>query len=424
MISSTAVAERATTSSRPAAPLASKILMGWWAIYLLLSPFYLLRSGNPQPADLFLVATLPFILFIFPLRMPQATLILSGLAFVTYVWMINIFWWGNHFVEGFMITSLFYLYNMVVFYLVAMLARHDRQQFVQAMYVLIFALILIQLAVIVFDIRFFRIREMPRLESWRAIGTFNNPNQLGYWSILMAACLVALGHGRRLAVVETIGLLALGYLASLSLSRAAMFSILVLTIIAIVWRGVTARSIMVMCCAAIVLVGLAGLGKEPVKVFKESDVYSNVVKRWEKDKGDETPEARGYGRMIDHPQYLIFGAGEGFHQRFRADGSEFHSSWGVLLFHYGAVGSVLFLAFMVAVFHRAAWGQILLMGPIAFYGLTHQGLRFTLFWIFLGIVAGMSGGGRPREVGRADQPTGATRWWPARGNEERVRRGG
>src|SRR2546422_1043712 len=68
-----------------------------------------------------------------------------------------------------------------------------------------------------------------------------------------------------------------------------------------------------------------------------------VLKRLASQGKEESMEMRGYDRMTNHPQYLLFGAGEGAYYRFQsAWPRELHSSYGTLLFCYGIFGTALF----------------------------------------------------------------------------------
>ena len=95
---------------------------------------------------------------------------------------------------------------------------------------------------------------------------------------------------------------------------------------------------------------------------------------------------RGYDRMINNPEFLLFGAGEGGFERFEsAQPGEVHSSFGTILFAYGLPGLVLFSLFLVMVMRRCGGSRWLLLLPALAYGLTHQGVRFAMFWVLLGV---------------------------------------
>jgi hypothetical protein len=85
------------------------------------------------------------------------------------------------------------------------------------------------------------------------------------------------------------------------------------------------------------------------------------------------------------------GAGEGgVIERWPQDlyaGNEIHSTIGTLVFSYGIVGTALFIASFWQLYRLVGLQLMLYLVPALIYGLTHQGLRFSLFWVLLGIVA-------------------------------------
>ena len=96
---------------------------------------------------------------------------------------------------------------------------------------------------------------------------------------------------------------------------------------------------------------------------------------------DDTAEARGYLRLIEHPEYLFVGAGEGAHWRFGRQ--ELHSGIATLIFSYSIFGLGFFLLFLYTIFNRQPWYYTAMLVPIFLYGLTHQNVRFSYFWVFL-----------------------------------------
>jgi hypothetical protein len=99
---------------------------------------------------------------------------------------------------------------------------------------------------------------------------------------------------------------------------------------------------------------------------------------------DDNLEARGYHRIVDFPEHLAFGAAEGACDRFDpAHPIEIHSSPATLLFAYGIVGSAAFLLFLLNVVKRAPLYLVAHLLPVAFYSITHNGLRDSMFWILL-----------------------------------------
>ena len=85
-----------------------------------------------------------------------------------------------------------------------------------------------------------------------------------------------------------------------------------------------------------------------------------------------------------------FGAGEGGFERLTqiADKQtkEFHSTLGTILMSYGLVGLAFFGLLLLVIFGRAPLASIAYLGPVMLYSITHVGVRFSEFWIFLALV--------------------------------------
>jgi hypothetical protein len=392
------------------------VVLGWWAIYLLLSPFYVFSSGTPQPADLFLVAFSPIVLVLLRFCVHvDRDLLLIGLAFLMWIAAVNAFWWMQHYSSDFLIATLFYAYNMMVFFCAVLMHRKLEVHFITTTRIILIILVGVQTGLLVISIY--------GGEGFRQTGTFNNPNQLGYWSLLIGCCLVVLRGRDPLTTSDMFALLGCGYIAVASLSRAATYAFFILLAIAVAFQGLSRRGVILFLTAAAALTVLWSANPDRIPGITELDVVERFNKRLEfRQDQDALGGARGYERMFAFPEHLILGAGEGQHVRFGVDSSmEFHSTFGTLVFHYGVVGFSLFALLLARICRRAHWGHIALLAPIALYGLTHQGLRFTLFWIFLGLVVAMSERARQGEVGSAQQRPAT---WLTSGRGWMVRRGG
>lgn len=100
--------------------------------------------------------------------------------------------------------------------------------------------------------------------------------------------------------------------------------------------------------------------------------------------------ARGYMRVVQYPQYLLYGAGQGKDDRFgglNGDYYEIHSSPVAVLFYYGIVGFLLFAAFLWKLFSSKI--NLLFLSPLLVYGLFTYGLRSPYFWLALGFLVFM-----------------------------------
>ena len=183
-------------------------------------------------------------------------------------------------------------------------------------------------------------------------------------------------------------ILGLGVVAAQSLSKAAMISFIVLVLAALWYQGMSAR-LKLVTAVGLVIGGAVISGMYTSPSIRSNSVVERVAARFEsigKD-ADDSAEQRGYDRIWLYPEYLLYGAGEGAEERFgeTAGGDiEMHSTFGTVLFSYGIFGFGLFLLFLWIIFRRAPHRQLVYFAPICLYGLTHQGLRFSLMWVFLG----------------------------------------
>ena len=65
------------------------------------------------------------------------------------------------------------------------------------------------------------------------------------------------------------------------------------------------------------------------------------------------------------------------------------------------MGFTLFFCFLYFVFKGLPWRYTMLLVPIMMYGLTHQNIRFTYFWVF--VAAAYSGRYFERSIEDAEE---------------------
>lgn len=345
-----------------------------WAFVIVLMPIYAWRSGRPQPADLLALGFIPFLL-----RAPRPAVppfmkgILSSLlAFAGYAAAVNLVW-GVLLLDydvrkvGAIGFASFYLFNAYMFAVCIFLFLKHRTRFiVVTVWSTFVALALQALSYVV----------RGPTSGFRETLMFNNANQLGYYALL-SATLIAFAYRRgRLPVWIAGGAVAICvFLAALSLSKAAMIGSVVVAAAAAVRRPV------LLAAVAVALLGGAKLSDPTALIERIQLRMSDFGQSY-----DDTPEGRGYARIQQNPQYLVLGAGEVGHDRHNKDiAGELHSSLGTLIFSYGAVGTYLFCVFVWRALRRVRRTDLVFFIPVFAYGLTHQGIRFRLFWILLAI---------------------------------------
>lgn len=347
-----------------------------WALYLALGPVYLWSSGLPQPGDwvLLLLGPLVFRGWNGKLSNTAVSTLRPLILFVVYGILINLAWsvienaWSLGLKRGFGVSFLFYLYNTLAFVTFLLLHRRYGRRLLEFTSHTILGALVVQ-AVFAFAIGGGAGRETL---------LFNNPNQLGYFALLSINILFLLhrkGYTSTLAVA--VGGVAAAYLALISASKAALAGIL---LIAAVGALIRLRTLLVVG----VVFGLTFALAAPMR-----NAVDGAIARYEAH--DTSPlEDRGYDRITDYPEYWLFGSGEGGYNRFRYDSAlgahEIHSSAGTLFFCYGLIGTLLFVTFLWRVMKGGGLRSWMLIAPSLAYGMAHQGLRTTMFWVLLALV--------------------------------------
>ena len=341
--------------------------------YFMVAPFYVFPSALPQPADLAILALGAFVGIMTGYR-PAFRHFFSSYAllyFVCYVAAVSAYWavLEQRLTLGkgsILINPLFYVFNLVVFVTVLTLFTRFRTVLLRAVTIACSATLLVQAALGWLH---------PATGSIRQEIFFNNPNQLGFFALL-AVTMFAIGAKwlRMPFWYQVVTYAAAFYLTLISLSKAAIFATAILVMIALVRRPGT------VVVSGLVIASLIYLTDFGATLVRTTEQRLMTVGRT----GDDNLEARGYHRLADFPEHLAFGSAEGAYDRFDpAHPIEIHSSPATLLFSYGVVGSSFFLFFLFNVVKRAPVYLVAHLLPVAFYTITHNGMRDSLFWILL-----------------------------------------
>jgi hypothetical protein len=360
---------------------ASKLILYGWVIYLVSFPFYVFESGMPQPADLFLalfiiIAFLNGYNFFNVKYLPAVAL----RYFVLYVFIVNTTW--AFFIDQSMekrfpsyFHTLFYIFNYLVFiYCIYIYQRFGRLFLLYTAYG-------VGISMIVQTILAFFLGNFSGRESL----FFNNPNQLGYYALLAGSIFVYLARTINMPVIFQIpSYLSFFYLCLLSSSKAAMAGASVLVLLPAINKGLLSFK-QVLVLLSLVLIGNYFINETEVG----NRLFSYAFNRFHTigESKDDSVEGRGYDRMLNDPEYMILGAGEGGYYRFDTllDTGEIHSSLGTILFCYGIIGFTYFTIFIVRIFNKLTFIDFIFFLPVLIYSVTHQGLRSTLFWVFLSV---------------------------------------
>jgi hypothetical protein len=356
--------------------------------FLLTGPFQFMPNGMPQFSDIIMAVGLLLCFVVNIVRhrtMKISKTYLIALTFAAYTSTINMTYFIFLKDFSFFLGSLYYIYNASVFIFFSFLIRKKPDRAIACVYVGIVITILFQTLYLSVD---------PQFRGVRAIGTFANPNQLAYWSWLCVVSLIMLKINKGLNLFDVFLILCLGFIESMALSKAGIICyLLVLGSLPFtkLLPGSLRYTLLAVTAIATIFSSFSLLNVSDE--IESNEHIRKAVSRLENigEESDDSAQGRGYNRILDNPEYLLIGAGEGGYNRFHdtAIPLELHSTIGTLIFSYGIPGLGIFLFLLYSIGRNNNPYVFFLLALVIVYGVVHQNIRFTHFWIFLGICDGM-----------------------------------
>lgn len=364
----------------------NKFIVSIICVYLLISPFYIFESGLPQPADI--IAAIGGFILIFSSKIKGILtnkIVKYAIRLLALITLINSSYWlyldafqGIDNIMAF--VPIYYLFNFIFMLLfVCILQAKKRSRFVNAITITIIVSLSIQFILALLGVH-------GRNQDIESLGRptlfFNNPNQLGYYSLSMITLFFILPNMyKRNLYILLYSIFISSYLIFYSGSRAALGGLVVLSIYMIY------REVKKVNRNSIIIIGISFF---VLPVLWNTDFVQSKIdlieRRNQRHEGSSINEyqIRGYDRILLNPEYIFFGAGEGKNDRFVSHHQlEIHSAFGTLLFSYGILGLLLFLQLLYIAGRKRPFLSTMLLFPILLYNFTHNGLRSSLLWAII-----------------------------------------
>jgi hypothetical protein len=345
-----------------------KLGLGLWALFPILFPIYLFDPGKPQISSAIVVgAVIVSLVAGYRLPMGSRPVVTAFCWFLWYVCLVNIAWAAISENVRLLVPPMFFLFNAFAALLCLWLYGRAGIQFLKMTQHALAISVLIQLFLLFFG----------GPTTARESIYFDNPNQLGYFALTVAAATLMIAD--RLNTPTWYRGAVMGicfFLIMVSTSFAAIGGFALLGILALKRRP---GMLVLMALAFVAL-----LSVWDAELF----LGKRVEYETEEMEGTSFLASRGYDRIFNHPEHVFFGTGEGNYRDFEsAIGShEIHSSYGTLLFCYGIVGTLLFLWFLFSLARAGTMRYFQYLIPVLLYGGAHQGLRFTMLWVAMALV--------------------------------------
>ena len=357
-----------------------------YIIYITLKPIYLRSSGSIQLADAFLI------LFSFYLILQSkgkvrlswnASRILKlFLLLVIYQLLVNFIWTvvlGTRLFK----PILYYAFNYIALIDFLIVGEEIGYQNVKKS-VMIGSLISLIISSI--GITF-------NAATGRGTGFFNNPNQLGYYALILFSCILLCWDWNK-PILKWIMIVLSIWLIIASSSKSAFISVVVTAFMYIIFesedRSIKNMTLKLVALAAVsVMIYLLLFSANS---FVLSNRYLFMMRRRIINMSSENDSAlgsgRGYSRIWEIGVHFLWGVGEGAYNRFQTmKGMEIHSTFASLLVSYGLTGLIGYaLIFFRGIVYRGnAIRNLIVFSGVLLYQVTHNGIRNTLLWLFLAL---------------------------------------
>ncbi len=347
------------------------------SIAVVTTQFYVFSSGVPQPSYLFYLAfvVLYWLSINGSFAIKRDSPVKYAIFFLGYVIVINIIfaileqdWSFNSF-------SIYLLYDVLVFVFVCgFIESGDRQR------KLLFYSFAVALAVIfvVSLLGYGRYNFFPRYNAF-----FNDPNQMAFWVICTFASLCLITE--KYFVVKFVFLLVAGFAVLKTMSRSGSIALgfVFIGVVFSYYESFKSSNAFSVRNGVIVLSCLV-LFPAIALIFLQSEGFAELLSRFDVTDIAQQSDLRGYSRIIDYPEYLLFGSGQGLDNRFGGT-NEIHSTWAAFLFYYGIIGLSLFLTFLFLIYRRMHISNLLIASGPLMYSFSTFGARTPVFWVFLAV---------------------------------------
>jgi hypothetical protein len=343
-------------------------------LYISTSQFYVGESGSLQPAH-FIIILMSFLVFftgktgILIKNIPKNVSYYAG--FILYSSLVNIFWTIKSQDTEFIINSFYYLFDfsilMIFIYIFKYYSKNNIVKSIDAALFLSLAMFMMGLG---------RHDFPPRYN-----GYFNDPNQMGLWILCLASTRMLLKENNLPSIRTDLSVIVSLILSFATQSRSTIIGLLFIFSAYLIQRLVSSTRLAKAIIMPLVIFFVAFASNQKNSIVNYISNIGASQRFGEISVSDDLNE-RGWYRIIEYPDYLIFGAGQGQHFRFDSD-VEIHSTWAGIIFYYGLIGFTLFFVpFLLMIKNLKIENKIIILAPLA-YSISTFSARTPIFWVFI-----------------------------------------
>ena len=318
----------------------------FYLLFWLLKPFYLIESGSLQIGDICLGIAFLIVLFSDKMYFHVDKKDVPLFFFVIAVAVINTIYAAVYQSAEFIKPILYFIFNFMCVYVTRIFLKDSI--FISKWNAVLKFNLLLQLGIFLLGLgRWYSVG--------RYMGTYNDPNQLGF-AVLSTYCLIYCLNRKQPTKHQWIFFLIALLLIFETSSVGMFFGVALLFVFEQYFRLAKIESnnkkvwyIAYLVIISVVLVYAGSYFLLVVTKVVETDIY--VLQRIaDKFSGGSFLERfvndRALGVVIQEPISVLYGAGEGAFKRLNARGSELHSTWISLLYYYGILPFFFLLAWI------------------------------------------------------------------------------
>lgn len=358
-------------------------------LYFALKPLYLGASGFLQISDVVLLLSLAYLFIAAHGKLgfdsDSASAIRIFLIMLLYQIVINSIWQAVTGDRSMSRHDLYYIFNFMAFtgcLYIGQLVSTDRIK--RAVGLGSFVAVIITAMGMVLSAGL----------GTRSTAFFNNPNQLGYFAVIMLTVIALCKE--QLNWVQKTAIFVISFWSMISsLSKAAILAYFIEVVVLILFYQNNRSAARIV--TEIALLAVVGMVIYLLFFSDNSNIVNNDtiyqmrerILNLAEENDSSLAYGRGYARVTEMLPHLLWGTGEGAYDRFIVrHGTEVHSTFVMLLTCYGVIG----LTGYIAIFKKCmgdgrqfVQNAIVLMG-LFLYSLTHNGIRNTLVWMIMAMV--------------------------------------
>lgn len=345
---------------------------------IFLKQFYIGSSGSLQIGDVFMISPLLVILLVEKKIKIKSTDI-NIFIFIILSSLINLIYYMIYGNGKFIITNIYMTYSLFIIYIFRYLKNYKYFYYL----LLRISKLIIILQLIIFILGLGRYFSYPS----RYMGTFNDPNQFGYYILTMILVIHLTSNylGKKVSLIYIIISL---YLVYLSGSSGMLLGLLIFILSKFIIHYKFKKQLLIFVILAILIFLI--IDNKYVGLIKHVLVNERLLRKVDgvNNLGDLVYELiadRNLYQILVNPYGFIYGTGEGYFERY---GSilELHSTMIGLLYYYGFIPYVFFIRWLKLNFKDIDINNIPIAISLLFTAFTIVNHRQPIFWGLLVLI--------------------------------------